>query len=97
VKAAATAALATASQRAPQAWSPPLGELHAAEAAQAVERFRRAAHSLKCNSHSFGGNRLGEAARALEHGGLTADSAGIDALHPALDAALSSLRALARA
>ena len=36
-----------------------LAELRAAQAAASAERFRRAAHSLKSNSHTFGALRLG--------------------------------------
>ncbi len=57
-----------------------LAELSSAQAAQEAERFRRAAHSLKSNSHTFGATRLGEMARALELGGLAADSGALDEL-----------------
>ncbi len=57
-----------------------LAELRAAQAAASAEAFRRAAHSLKSNSHTFGALRLGEMARQLELGGLVADAAPIDAL-----------------
>ena len=59
---------------------PILAELRAALGAQAAEGFRRAAHSLKSNGHTFGATRLAEMARELELGGLPADSALIDAL-----------------
>ena len=59
---------------------PMLEELRAAQAAKATERFRRAAHSLKSNSHTFGALKLGELARKLELGGLIADAAPLDAL-----------------
>ncbi len=54
-----------------------LGELRAARAAGAAERFRRAAHSLKTNAHTFGAMALGAQARELELGGLPADDAGL--------------------
>jgi len=73
-----------------------LAELHAARAAQLAERFRRAAHSLKSNSRTFGAARLAEAARALEMGGLPAGDEGIAALQPELDGTLIALRAMAR-
>lgn len=73
-----------------------LAELCAARAAQEAERFRRAAHSLKSNGHTFGAVRLAEAARALELGGLPAGDEGVDALQPALDDTLAALRAMAR-
>lgn len=41
-------------------------ELRAAQAARSVDRFRRAAHSLKSNSLTFGATRLGAMARELE-------------------------------
>jgi HPt (histidine-containing phosphotransfer) domain-containing protein len=57
-----------------------LAEMRAAQAAASAEAFRRAAHSLKSNSNTFGALRLGEMARALELGGLVSDAAPIDAL-----------------
>ena len=45
-----------------------------------ADRFRRAAHSLKSNAHTFGATALGAMARELELGGLPADAAPIDAL-----------------
>ena len=68
--------VATFQEEAPQM----LAELRAAQAAASAERFRRAAHSLKSNSHTFGALRLGEMARVLELGGLITDTAPIDAL-----------------
>jgi CheY-like chemotaxis protein len=56
--------------------APPLvAELRAALAAGAAERFRRAAHSLKSNSSTFGAVALADRARALELGGLPATPA----------------------
>ena len=52
-----------------------LAELRAAQAAGAAARFRRAAHSLKSNAHTFGALRLAESARALELGGVPANTA----------------------
>jgi HPt (histidine-containing phosphotransfer) domain-containing protein len=47
--------------------SPPLlGELRTAHAESAAERFKRAAHSLKANSQTFGAMVLGAQARALD-------------------------------
>jgi len=54
---------------------PMLEELRAALAGGDAERFRRAAHSLKSNSQTFGALRLAEQARALELGGLEAGRA----------------------
>lgn len=60
---------------------PMLAELRTALAAQKADAFRRAAHSLKSNSHTFGAMQLGEMARALELGGMTPQSgAALDAL-----------------
>ncbi len=60
-----------------------IADLHAAKAAGEVDRFRRAAHSLKSNSMTFGALTLGGLAKALELGGLAAAS----------DAALASVDA----
>lgn len=73
-----------------------LRELRSAQAAGNAERFRRAAHSLKSNSHTFGATALGAQARTLELGGLVADSAPIDALDAAYAAAAAALQELAR-
>ena len=43
-----------------------LDELRAALAAKDADRFRRAAHSLKSNSNTFGALKLGAMARDLE-------------------------------
>ena len=59
---------------------PMLAELRSGQAAASAERFRRAAHSLKSNSHTFGALKLGEMARKLELGGLITDAAPLDAL-----------------
>jgi HPt (histidine-containing phosphotransfer) domain-containing protein len=47
-----------------------LGDLRSALASGDADRFRRAAHSLKSNSNTFGALRLGALARQLELGGL---------------------------
>ena len=73
-----------------------LAELRAAQAAGAADEFRRAAHSLKSNGHTFGALRLGEMARALELGGLGADAAPIDALQAEYERAAAALQELAR-
>ena len=57
-----------------------LAELRSAQAAAKADAFRRAAHSLKTNSVTFGANRLGALARDIELGGLSAASAPLDAL-----------------
>ena len=57
-----------------------LKELRDAQATGLADVFRRAAHSLKSNSNTFGANRLGEMARDLELGGLTSDTAPLAAI-----------------
>jgi HPt (histidine-containing phosphotransfer) domain-containing protein len=64
-----------------------LAELRSARAAGTGERFRRAAHSLKSNSHTFGALTLGALARELELRGLAADAAQDAAALDALEAA----------
>ena len=77
--------------------APPLvAEMRSALGAGAADRFRRAAHSIKSNSSTFGAVRLTALARDLELGGLPADASGIDALDRELGSALVALRALAR-
>jgi HPt (histidine-containing phosphotransfer) domain-containing protein len=71
-------------------------ELRAAQSAGAAERFRRAAHSLKTNAHTFGATAMGAQARELEFGGLPADTSGIDALQALFDDAVAALKELAR-
>ncbi len=62
-----------------------LAELRKARADNHVDRFRRAAHSLKTNSHTFGAMRLGAAARDLELKGLDTDPARDEAAIAALE------------
>jgi HPt (histidine-containing phosphotransfer) domain-containing protein len=73
-----------------------LAELHSALAAGAPERFRRAAHSLKSNSNTFGATRLAAMARAPELGDLPPNTDAVNALAPEIDTTLAALRALAR-
>ena len=47
-----------------------LDELRNALAAKDADTFRRAAHSLKSNSNTFGALTLGAMARELEQGGM---------------------------
>jgi len=47
-----------------------LDDLRSALAAGEADRFRRAAHSLKSNSNTFGASTLGAMARTIELGGL---------------------------
>ena len=72
-----------------------LTELRAALAAGDGESFRRAAHSLKSNSQTFGAQTLAAMARTLELGGLPPGSAALDALaqeYTRAAAALAELR-----
>ena len=75
---------------------PMLAELRSAQAAGAVERFRRAAHSLKSNGNTFGALPLGELARRLELGGLVGDTAPLDALEAEYARVAVALKALCR-
>ena len=52
-----------------------LAELRSARAQNHADRFRRAAHSLKSNSGTFGASRLAALARELELKGLNPDPA----------------------
>ncbi len=52
-----------------------LVELRSARAAADADRYRRAAHSIKSNSQTFGAQALGALARDLELNGLHADAA----------------------
>ncbi|MGQ0579541.1 MAG: Hpt domain-containing protein [Betaproteobacteria bacterium] len=63
-----------------------LAELRSARAENHAERFRRAAHSLKSNSNTFGTSRLAALARDLELKGLDADPARDTAALAALEA-----------
>ena len=75
-----------------------LDELRNARAANHADRFRRAAHSLKTNSNTFGAMRLGALARELELKGLDAeparDAAAIAALEAEYARAASALKDL---
>ena len=75
-----------------------LAELRAARAASNADTFRRAAHSLKSNSQTFGATTLAALARSLELAGLAAapaqDDTALDALDAAYAQAASELKAL---
>ena len=73
-----------------------LAELRSALADRNGERFRRAAHSLKSNSHTFGATPLAELARDLELGGLPANASTLDALDAEYGRAATTLQELAR-
>ena len=75
-----------------------LQALRDALAAGDADAFRRAAHSLKSNAHTFGALALGARAREVELGGLPATAAAGAAVLDALDAdyarAAAALKAL---
>jgi HPt (histidine-containing phosphotransfer) domain-containing protein len=75
---------------------PMLAELRSAQAAAAADVFRRAAHSLKSNSNTFGATRLGALARDLELGGLIADTGPLDALDAEYQRVAAALTELSR-
>lgn len=72
-----------------------LAELRDAQATGLADVFRRAAHSLKSNSNTFGATRLGEMARDLELGGLVADTAPLEALEAEYTLVAAALTGLA--
>lgn len=57
-----------------------------------AESFRRNAHSLKTNAHTFGAMALRALARDLELGGLPADNHGLAALEAAYAQAAAALK-----
>ncbi len=71
-----------------------LAELRSAQAAGKADAFRRAAHSIKSNSHTFGATRLGEMARDIELGGLITETAPLDALEAEYQRAAAALKGL---
>ena len=75
-----------------------LAELRSARTAGQADGFRRAAHSLKSNSLTFGAMALAALARELELGGLASDAGrearAIDALQAEFDRAATALQAL---
>lgn len=73
-----------------------LAELRASLQAQAADRFRRAAHSLKSNGQTFGATEVARLARELELGGLPPDASGVDALQAAYGQAAAELKAMSR-
>ena len=73
-----------------------LRELRQARQAGDAERFRRAAHSLKSNSSTFGATRLAELARTLELGGMPTGSAALDTLDAEYARTVAALTSLAR-
>lgn len=73
-----------------------LAELRSSFASGAADPFRRAAHSLKSNSNTFGASALAEMARSLELGGLPVTAEPIEALAQELARSVAALQALAR-
>jgi histidine phosphotransfer protein HptB len=73
-----------------------LADLRSARAAADDARFRRAAHSLKSNSLTFGALSLGALARELELRGLASDPAQDAVALGALDAAITQAAAALR-
>jgi HPt (histidine-containing phosphotransfer) domain-containing protein len=71
-----------------------LAALRSAQAAGDADAYRRAAHSLKSNSLTFGATALAAAARAQELGGIgsLADVDALDAEYARAAAALKELR-----
>lgn len=74
-----------------------LAAMKAALVGGQAESFRRAAHSLKSNAHTFGALSLGAMARELELGGLDAGKASgaiarLDQEYALAAAALTELR-----
>ena len=73
-----------------------LAELRRALVARDAEGFRRAAHSLKSNGHTFGALAFGSMARELELAGIgadpTHDARKLDALDAAYSAAATALQ-----
>ncbi len=71
-----------------------LTELRDAQATGLADVFRRAAHSLKSNSNTFGATRLGEMARDLELGGLITDTAPLEAMEAEYQQVATALKEL---
>ncbi len=71
-----------------------LAELRSAQATGTADAFRRAAHSIKSNSHTFGATKLGDMARDIELGGMVTDPALIDALEAEYLRAAAALKDL---
>jgi histidine phosphotransfer protein HptB len=77
-----------------------LADLRSARLAGAADVFRRAAHSLKSNSATFGAMEMSGLARRLELDGMSTDArqdmAAIDALDDVYRHAAAALQELAR-
>lgn len=75
---------------------PLLDEMRHALVDGAAERFRRAAHSIKSNSSTFGATRLAAMARELELNGVAAGAGAVEALAQEFETTRAALQALAR-
>ena len=75
---------------------PILAELRTAMSTRSADAFRRAAHSIKTNSNTFGATRLAEMARELELGGLVTATAPLDALDAEYQRVAQALTELCR-
>ena len=73
-----------------------LAELRSAQAAGVADTFRRAAHSLKSNSMTFGATTLAAMSRALEQGGLISNTAPLDELEQEYQRVARALTELSR-
>ncbi len=77
-----------------------LAELRIALVAADADGYRRAAHSLKANGHTFGALTFAALARDAEHRGIygdtDVDTAVVDRLEVAYTAAATELRVIAR-
>ena len=71
-----------------------LKELRDAQATGLADVFRRAAHSLKSNSNTFGATRLGVMARDLELGGMVTDTAPLVAVEAEYQTVAAALKEL---
>jgi HPt (histidine-containing phosphotransfer) domain-containing protein len=71
-----------------------LADLRTALAARDADAFRRAAHSLKSNSQTFGALALAALARDLELKGLPPDAVPLAALEAAYGRAAAALKGL---
>jgi len=69
-----------------------LAELRSAQAVGDGDRFRRAAHALKCNGNTFGALNFAAHARALELDGMPADAAPLEALAQEFQRTLAMLQ-----
>jgi histidine phosphotransfer protein HptB len=74
-----------------------LADMRAALLARDSDVYRRAAHSLKSNGHTFGATALAALARTQELGGLPTDATPLAALDAEYARTAAALKELARA